>query len=335
MPRVGIQDVAQAAGCSITTVSQALNGRGRVAPRTRKRILEIQRELGYVPNLAGRNLRMNRSNMVGILFYPTCSRLFRNVFYSEVVEGLQEALSPQGYDLLLAGGDFSGANESLPGFLQQRRVDAAVLLGRFPSEVTRRFASSKVPLLMLDNDAEDLAVDSITTDGFSGGRMAVDHLWSMGHRRMLFMAYCNENYNAAARQRGFEDGLRERGLSVEGTVERQTHDDFYDVLLRRLQAPNPPTAVVCVNDTLASALMLRLRYAGVQVPDQLSFVGFDDDPQAREAIPPLTTIGIDKAALGQAGAKLLLERVQEREKPVTKMRLPVALIERDSVARLG
>jgi LacI family transcriptional regulator len=336
MARMTIEDVARAARCSTATVSLVLNNRGRVAEKTRKRVLKAQAELGYVPNPAGRSLRMQRTNMVGLLFYPSCAKLFRNVFYAEVMEGLEEELSKAGYDLLLSGGDLAADEAQMPAFLQQRRVDAAVLLGAFPRRRIEAMAEKGVPLLMLDSNHEDLPVDSITTDGYSAGRLIVDHLVARGHRRLLFMAYAMEDFNIDARVRGFEAGLRAHGLPVEGAVERGFigRVEACDRLLARLRGAHAPTAVVAVNDTLAVELMARMREERVKLPAELSFVGFDDDVYAQEIVPRLTTIGIDKPALGREGARILIERLREPARPVVKLRLPVRLIERDSVARV-
>jgi len=336
MARITIEDVARAAKCSTATVSLVLNGRGRVAEKTRKRVLKVQEDMAYVPNSAGRSLRMQKTNTVGLLFYPTCAKLFRNVFYAEIMEGLEEAMSHAGFDLLLSGGDFSAEQNKLPAFLQQRRVDAAVLLGAFPRSIVERLGEAGVPLMLLDSNYEELPMDSITTDGYTAGKMVVTHLHQKGHRRMLFMAYSLEDYNIDARARGFEAGLLAHGLPDQDAVIRDfiLHEDALARLLERLDRPDAPTAVVCVNDTLAVAIMTRLREAGYSLPEQVSFVGFDDDVYAREIKPSLTTVSIDKASLGREGAAILINRLRDPSARVTKIRLPVQLIERESVATI-
>jgi DNA-binding LacI/PurR family transcriptional regulator len=336
MSRVTIGDVARAANCSIATVSLVINGRGRVAEETRCRVLKIQSDLGYTPNPAGRNLRTQKTNTLGLLFYPSCAKLFRNVFYAEIMEGLEESLSAIGYDLLLAGGDFSGASQRLPAFLQQRRVDAAVLLGAFPHDLVEKLTSFQTPLLMLDGNYEDLSVDSITTDGFSAGKMIVDHLYELGHRRIIMMAYDMEDYNIDVRIRGFAAGLRAHGLPVEGAIVRNfiSHLDALATLKELLKTKDRPTALVCVNDNLAVTLGSHLQEVGFSIPADLSLVGFDDDVFGREYSPRLTTIGVDKAGLGKAGAQLLFERLKNPSAPISKLRVPVQLICRESVADL-
>jgi DNA-binding LacI/PurR family transcriptional regulator len=215
-------------------------------------------------------------------------------------------------------------------------VDAAVLLGAFPSALVEQMSRFDVPLLLLDSNHEDVPVDSITTDGFSGGRLIVDYLVKLGHRRIVMAAYELEDYNIATRIRGFEAGLRAHGLPSEEAVMRcfVDHHAGFKILERRLRAPVAPTVVVCVNDTLAVTLSSHLREAGFSVPSDVGLVGFDDDIYAREHSPRLTTIGVDKASLGRAGAQIILDRMKTPDAPVAKLRLPVHLIVRESVLPL-
>jgi LacI family transcriptional regulator len=333
---VSIKDVALKCGCSIATISLVLNGRGKISDATKKRVTKVVASMGYVPNLAGRNLRSNRTNTIGLFFYPSCAQLFRNVFYAEIMESLESHLGAAGYNLLLAGGDFSGQQTRSLALISQRRIDAAIMLGAFPVKQIEALGSSGVPLLLLDSDLDKLPVDSITTDGYNAGRLIVDHLCAKGHRRIIMLAYDLDDYNIDMRTDGFLAGLKHYKLPVAGSLIRNfvQNDQGIVTLLRRLKGPQAPTAVVCVNDTMASFMMNRVREAGFSIPDQVSFVGYDDDIYAREALPKLTTIAVDKAAIGQAGAECILRRMKTPSTPVAKSRLPVKLVERDSVAKL-
>jgi len=334
--QVSIRDVARACDCSIATVSLALNRRGKLSDATRTRVMKAAARLGYLPNSAGRSLRMQRTNTIGLFFYPSCAQLFRNIFYAEVMEGLEERLSNAGYDLLLCGGDFSLPEARPIALMAQRRVDAAIMLGAFPFKLIQRLSKIGVPLLLLDSDLEHLPVDSVTTDGFAAGRLVVDHLFARGHRRLVMLAYQLEDFNIDLRIEGFLAGLKAHGLSTQNCVIRNfvLNDGGFAQLQKRLQSPSPPTGVVCVNDTMAAYMVQRSREAGYRVPEDVSFVGYDDDPCARDCIPALTTIAVDKADLGRIGADCLLRRLGDGAEPVGKARLPVRLIERESVATL-
>jgi LacI family transcriptional regulator len=335
--RTSITDIAHACECSIATVSLVLNERGRISAATKKRVLKAAARLGYVPNTAGRSLRLRRTNTIGLFFYPSCARLFRNVFYAEVMEGLEQHLGAAGYDLLLSGSDFSRGEGRPMRLITQRRVDAAIMLGAFPFTLIERLSQIGGPFLLLDSNLEDLPIDSVTTDGFSAGRMVVEHLHARGHRRIVMLAYDLDDYNIDLRARGFIAGLQHHRLPVQNALIRnfKTNDEGLPFLLRRLRSASRPTAVVCVNDTLAVYMMQRTREAGFRVPADVSFVGYDDDVFARDAVPKLTTVAVNKPDLGRTGAECLLRRLREPNAPVSKARLPVHLIERESVAAIG
>jgi LacI family transcriptional regulator len=179
------------------------------------------------------------------------------------------------------------------------------------------------------------AIDSVISDGFTAEINVVNHLVSLGHRNIVMLAYEMEDYNIDLRTQGFLSGLSSANLSggssavIRGWL---SHDDIYAALLNRLKSPNPPTAVVTVNDTLAMAMIKRLKDDGVGVPDQLSVVGYDDDVVITEGRPFLSTVRVDKRELGRIGAELILKRIASRDSPVVKLRLPTEFILRESVA---
>src|SRR5882724_5516543 len=233
---ISITDVARECDCSIATVSLVLNGRGKISTKMKKRVIKTAARMGYVPNLAGRSLRSNRTSTIGLFFYPSCGQLFRNVFYAEVMEGLEQRLAEAGYDLLLSSSDFAQADARSVALVSQRRVDAAIMLGAFPFEQVERLARLGAPSLLLDSNLDDLPIDSVTTDGFGGGKAIVDHLYLCGHRRMIMLAYKLDDYNIDLRTRGFLAGMEERGLSTKNALIRNftKNSEFVPELLRRL-----------------------------------------------------------------------------------------------------
>ncbi len=332
---VSIYDIAQAAQCSIATVSCAINGKGRVSASTRKRILAACRTLGYAPNAAGRHLRLQRTETVGLLLYPTCASEFRNSFAAEVIEGLEDRLIAANYHLLLGGYRPQIASGTIPQFIGQGRVDGVVLLGKYPSTIIAELQLLPLPLLILDSEVTGLAIDSITTDGFAAGRAVVDRLVAHGHRRICMLAYDHDFHNPRMRRLGFLDGMQAHGLwpVQQSLITAFQHDaEGYRLLAHRLSGSEAPTAVFCENDHLALDLLSRLRADGVSVPGSLSLVGFNDDDGCAQAQPPLTTCHIDKKAIGRLGAEMILERIVAPELAVRHRLLPAVWIERQSVA---
>ena len=326
--------VAERANCSISTVSNVLNNKGRFGKETRDAVLKAVQELKYRPNSIGRSLRLQLTETLGLLFYPSCAHIFRNPFYAEVMEGLEETLLKAGYHLLLAGYEASVQNSGVPDFLRRGKVDGMILLGAFPSKIIHSIYALDTPIVLLDSNVEWPA-DSVVSDGFSAEVKVVKYLHSLGHRRIVLLAYNMEDYNIDSRIQGFLAGLLQMGLpGGKKNVLREfvSHDDVYKALRKRLSGPNPPTAVVAINDTLAMEMMVRLAADGIRVPDQLSMVGYDNHAASSQTMPPLTTVRVDKVKLGQLGAELILKRIKEPDAPVVKLVMPAELVKRESVA---
>jgi LacI family transcriptional regulator len=329
-----IHDIARAAKCSISTVSCAINGKGRVNAQTRSRILAACSALGYAPNAAGRHLRLQRTETVGLLLYPTCASEFRNSFAAEVIEGLEDRLIAANYHLLLGGYHPQVAAGTVPRFIGQGRVDGVVLLGKYPAHIITALEQLPLPLLLLDSE-HGHAIDSLTTDGYAAGMAVVRHLAELGHRRIAMLAYGHDFPNPRQRRLGFAAGLQEHGLWPEERAlitSFHDHHEAYQRLRARLAGDDAPSALFCENDPLALDIIARLAADGVRVPQQLSVVGFNDDEAARVSVPALTTIHVDKAGLGRSGAEMILERIADPLLAPRRVRLPAGLCARGSTA---
>jgi LacI family transcriptional regulator len=329
-----IKQIAEIAGCSIATVSNTLNKKGRIGEQVQKKIWDICKKHGYLPNSAGRNLRRQRTETVGIMFFPSCASLFRNTFYADVMEALEEEMERNRYDLLLSSFGTTSSCDEPPRFIRQGKVDGIILLGGFPQSFVQQIYDFGVPLLLLDSHQESINVDSITTDGYSASLQIVDKLIKHGHRRIAFMAHRHEDYNANHRAAGFHAGITKYSLpESDNPIIRnfQTSSKGYEALKQCLNQSAAPTAVVCVNDQLASAIQVRLRNDGYNIPGDFSIFGFDDDYFSRDAIPAISTVRIDKGKLGRLGAETILRRINDPDAPIISQRIPTQLTHRDSV----
>lgn len=330
-----LRDIAEILGCSLATVSNAVNGRGRMSAEMRQQILDKCAELNFVPNSAGRSLRLQRTDAVGVIYAPSFSELFGNVFYARIMEGLAETFSEAGLDLVL--GNRRDA-DGMPSIVRQGKVDALVVLaGVFTAADYEVLRNCPLPLCIVDGYVRSFESDSLTSDGFGGGQQVAEHLHLHGHRNVLMTAYRSPLYNIEQRIAGFFSGLRTCGLEVreEESLLRVDHDDeAARTLLKLLESKNPPTAVFAVNDTMALHLMDALEAAGRKVPDDVSVVGFDDDPAAARSRPPLTTVGLRKRDIGAVSAKLVLERLAQPDKPIVHQVQSTRLVIRHSVASI-
>ncbi|MGA0845930.1 MAG: LacI family DNA-binding transcriptional regulator [Luteolibacter sp.] len=330
-----LRDIAQMIGCSVATVSNAINGRGRMSDQMRQLVLDKCAELNFVPNSAGRSLRLQRTDAVGVIYSPSFAELFRNVFYARIMEGMSESFAGAGLDLVL--GNRIDA-DGMPSIARQGKVDALVVLaGVFTAADFETLRGCPVPLCIVDGFAGNVDADSLTSDGFGGAQQAAEYLYQQGHRNVVMTAYHSPLYNIEQRIAGFFHGLRSCGIQVseEDALIRVDEDSQAGTeLIARLQSSAPPTAVFAVNDTMALHLIDDLKQSEVDVPTDVSVVGFDDDPMAMLSKPPLTTVGLKKRDIGALSAQLVIDRLANPSKPYLHQVQPTRLMIRSSVARV-
>ena len=297
-----MQDVAEAAGVALVTVSRALNEPGKVKPDTLARVQVAVEALGYVPDLTAGSLASSRSYIVGAIV-PTLA----NAWFAEAMEGLAAALAPHGYQLMLAQSQYHPQSEAglVDAFLG-RRVDAVVLTGRsHPKAMRDRLRAQGLPVVEiwdLPRQPIDMAV------GFSHpalGQTVGRYLREQGHSRVGFIGADEER--SRLRLQGLLDGLGQAGVPCE-FVSPPSSIESGTVAAARLCARAELTAVFCSNDLLAIGALMHCRAQGWQVPQRMAVVGFSDLSVAQAVTPALTTVRIEALAIGQRAAHMLLER---------------------------
>lgn len=300
-------DVAQRAGVSTATVSRVLNNPHSVRAPVRASVEKVIVELGYLPHGAARALASSRSRTVGAVI-PTVN----NEIFAAAINALEESLSARGYTLVLSVSNYDLDTEAT----QVRRliecgIDGLVLVGNDHSTETCRLVDQAgvhhVSILSYDPAS---GRPNIGISNRAGGRRAVDHLVGLGHRRIgMICGLRAHNDRARGRYEGFRDGLARAGLRPDPDAVLQkpyTIEAGREALAELLRAGPLPSALVCGNDVLALGVMLEAQSRGLDVPRELSIVGFDDLPLARHFRPGLTTIAVPVAEAGrQAGAAIL------------------------------
>ena len=299
-----IHDVAARAGVSVATVSRVLNGKELVREETSRHVRAAAKSLRYVPNVAARSLSIRRSQTIGIVLPDV-----HGEFFSEVIRGLDLAARAQGYHILVSGSHSDPAQMLEVVDTMRGRVDGLVVMA---PDVTLapldELRARAMPVVLL-NSAETNG-DAITIDNYGGARAMMQHLHGLGHTRIAFVRGPQHNADARERLRGYRQAMRgmasPRSLECNGDF---TEDSGF-VAGRRLAELTPrPTAVFASNDSMAVGVLASLTAAGVNVPEEMSVVGFDDIPIARYVNPPLTTIRVDIAELGKCAFALLLDSI--------------------------
>jgi LacI family transcriptional regulator len=326
---VTIKDVARAAGVSVATVSRVHNDSALVTDDTRGRVRAVAARLGYSPHAGARSLSTRKTNGIGVLLPD-----LHGEFYSELIRGIDQRAQRHGFHLLLA----SSHNEktAIAAALQSMRgrVDGLIVMSPAPGAHLPVRDLASFPVVLLNSAAVGAEFDALSVANAQGSTEMVEHLIGLGHRRIAVIRGPVRNHDAAERLRGYRTALREAGIGADEGLEAQgdfTDTSGYAAGLELLRLTPRPTAIFATNDAMAIGALSALREAGVRVPQEMAVAGFDDIPMARYMHPPLSTVRVDIAALGERATDRLLEAVASRRKHKKRREVvPVTLVIRES-----
>jgi DNA-binding LacI/PurR family transcriptional regulator len=327
--------VADRAQVAISTVSRVLNG-GRASEVARQRVLLAIQELGYSPSLAAQRLVTRRAGCIGLAVNSS-----QSPWFSQLLAGIEQALAPTRRSVLLASMLQNGRYDpsAVLAWMQEGRVDGLIFV-RFAlrnQPLFKAAARAALPVVLIAPDFNAPAECIIRCNNVEAGRLVAKHLAELGHERVAFAGGPEESLDTRERLKGLSDGLAERGVILapeqiwfgsgyapEGGSEYAEH--FLSQSPKRR-----PTAVVLGNDVMALAFMRRLLQEGVDVPGEVSVVGFDGVPDGGRVWPGLTTVEQPTSQMGASAGRVLLECVENpaRER-VTNMEYGVELLVRES-----
>jgi DNA-binding LacI/PurR family transcriptional regulator len=304
--KITLKEVAVHAGVSYQTVSKVLNGHAQVSPETRQRILDAVRELGYRPNQIARNMRANRSHMIGYSWVPTAPNQANHIldqFLSSMVLEAEAA----GYHLLpfpfREGENLVDAYREL---IDTGRVDGFVLssINYDDPRITFLF-ERQFPFVAFGRSNPELDFPYVDIDGADGLCQAMEHLIAGGHQRIAAIAWPEASRVGNDRLRGYVESMQEHGLDVRSEWIERGEGTFEFGLeaaarLLKLPAPQRPTAIVALNDTQAIGALHAARHQGLEVGRDVAVIGFDDAPMSQYLLPPLTTV---RQPIREAGRK--------------------------------
>ncbi|RJL22960.1 LacI family DNA-binding transcriptional regulator [Bailinhaonella thermotolerans] len=307
-PTIGT--IAERAGVSTASVSRVLNGLP-TRPETVRKVLAAADELGYVPNSAARSLKSRRSHQVAFAMAD-----IGNPVYLEMVREIQPVLKAAGYRLVLhsTGADVAEEIEVLRS-LGGRYADGLILIPlRLTAELAAAISAARAPVVVIGSVPEEAGVDNVRTDSRLGVRLALDHLYALGRRRIAFVNGPLDTVPGAARAAAYRDALAALGLPYDEKLVEV--GDFYRAegaaAVRRLLAKGPDVdAIMCANDLIALGALDVLREAGLRVPEDVAVAGMDDTDLAAGAWPPITSVSLGSAERGRRAAELLLARLAD------------------------
>jgi LacI family transcriptional regulator len=330
-----IYQVSELAGVSLATVSRVMNNNARVSENTRNKVLAAMEQLGYRPNSIAQSLASNRSNSVGILVSE-----LHGPFYGEMLSGIENECRAAGKHVIIAAGHSEEASEK-DGieFLISRSCDALILHVEAVSDnYLIKLASGNMPVVLINRFIPQLADNCISLDNELGGYLATKELLQQGHTQLAYMAGPMWKSDAKDRYNGHLRAMAEYGLSFNPALlaEGDFQDSSGSACMQQLLAKGIPfTALVCANDEMAAGAMEVARAQGLNVPQDLSIVGFDNLILARYIYPKLTTIDYPIGEMGRMAARWVLKNIYQQQALQLKNVFQPVLVCRDSASNIN
>jgi len=333
--RPTIKDIAARCDVHPSTVSRALSPAMKhlVAADVANRIQAAANALGYRLNMAAKGLRTGRSGLIGVLAPDIADPGF-----PPVLSGIADHLHAQGYATIVADVGTEGSEQDLVDRLIAHGIDGLVLATvMLDDAIVTHCLDGALPVVLVNRLDRGARLPSVAGDDEGGMRLAVDHLVALGHKRIGHVAGPQEISTGARRRAGFEASLGNVGVASRNNVPVETASAYtraagHEAALRLLARRTRPTAIVAANDLLALGIYDALAARGLVCPDDVSVVGHNDMPFVDMVSPPLTTVRIAQREMGEAAARLLLDRIADPAAAREHLVLPPTLIVRGSTA---
>lgn len=339
--RVTSQDVADLAGVSRTTVSFVLNDvkRYTINPETRRRVKQAAEQLGYVPNASAQALASRRAKAIGLVMTRSPQYIASDTFLPQIIGGLLDIVKKQQLGVLIEWVEPGHQLQTYRQLVHAKHIDGMILLTpRIDDEGLKELEDFDIPVVLMGN-IPDSALHSVDIDNRLAARQAVKHLIDLGHRQIACILNASLPYSSAnERLLGYQDALQAAGLEPDKSLVRQADFDpqsGFTQMQSLLTNEKKFTAIFIASDNVAVGALSAIQEAGLQIPEDLSIVGFDDIPWAAFSNPPLTTVHTPAQELVQGACLLLLDLMQGKAGQQRHIRIQSELVIRQSTQHLA
>ncbi len=327
-----IVDVAKEAGVSYSTVSRVVNNKSYVKQETREKVLLAMTRLGYQANLQARSLAGGQTHVIGLLVVDLATQ-----YMGEIIHAIDDTLAASQYELMLYTTHRRRRKETAyVNMMARGLVDGLlIVLPREPESYLRSLRQRDFPYVLIDQLGIDESDLSVTAANIHGGYEATRHLIELGHRRIGIITGWMDMVAARHRLDGYRAALADYNIPYDECL--LFEGDFlqscgFHGTNHLLELPQPPTAIFASNDVSAIGVMDAVRIRGLEIPHDISVVGFDDIPMAALSIPKLTTVRQPLTEMGHCATQILLNLIQKPEEKQHSVVLPTNLVLRESTA---
>lgn len=329
--KVNILDVARHAQVSATTVSFVLNDKGHISEETRKRVLDAVHELGYLPDLRARSLKSQRIQTLTLLFMYSEESMDSSRYFRDLIAAICATASKYDYRImvsLLSRGQ--SLVEQIRAFRQNGSSGGVIVVGPSPEEVDLIAVNlATFPGLVLSATSPHPNLGFIDVDNEGGMRQAIQHLMSLGHKRILYVTPQATDSHTVSRLIAYQEAMRSAGLGEYERVCVLSPDGDVDIELAPL-LDVPLTAVIAFDDLRALQVQSFLSRNGVRVPEDIALIGFDDEDFGLHMSPSLTTLAQPFNEMGQIAAEKLIERIEDPSLSPARVISSLRLVIRES-----
>jgi LacI family fructose operon transcriptional repressor len=326
---VSIKDVADAAGVSTATVSRVLTDKPHVRPEIRERVLAVVEALNYRPNRVARSLRVQKSNIIGLIVSD-----IQNPFFTAVSRAVEDMAYKHRLSVFLCNTDENPEKERMYLDLMSDENVAGIILSptRQSADDFSEIAKLDIPMVVIDRRVRDVDVDGVILDSVEAAHRIVSHLLADGHRRIGAMFGIGST-TGRERREGYLRALEEYGLKplleLVSFVNAK-EEEGYKMTKRLLSLPEPPDAIFTSNALLSAGAFRALRESGLAIPDEIAFASFDETTWTTLVEPSVTVIKQPTYEIGQTATELLLKRIEDPDRPTREVILKGELIVRRS-----
>jgi LacI family transcriptional regulator len=334
-----IYEIAKLAGVSPTTVSKVINNYPDVSDKTRAKIKKILDEENFLPNSQAQFLSTKRTWTLGIVYFEDLGFGLNHPFFSGVIEAFKRQADKHGYSLLFGSKNDRLKNDTFLEYFKYRCVDGIAIICTDPSDKeTLELIKSDFPIVVIDMLNKNTS--TVSSDSIEGCNLAVKYLYDLGHRKIAHIAGSSnsDNWQSSIRKKGYVKAMKKLNLEIpEGYIADGVNFDVpggYKAMKELLKLKDRPTAVFAACDKIAFGAIDAMKEEGVNIPEDISIIGYDDIEIAKYITPKLTTIRQNREEIGKTAVDLLVKQINEKAKLKINKIIPVEIVVRDSCKKI-
>lgn len=332
--KINIYELARASGFSSSTVSKALNNTGRISEKTRAKILEKASELNYVASYHAKALSLKKSWIIGIIYSDNLGIGFSHPHFSAILESFKQEVEQAGYEITFINRNMGNVKMTYLEFCQYRKVEGVFIVNFYSlSRQIPELIESGIPIVSAD--AGNLDIPTITSDDLQGGKMATEYLIQLGHNKLVYHI-AGPLYTVSGQKRfqGFIEVMQQN--HVEYKVYEAANfgfEDGYNEAIKIIESGHLPSAIFIAGDWMALGAIKAFKDHNINVPEDISIIGYDDLEFLKYSSPALTTVSQNKREIGRIAGINLINRINGLDVESTKIN--VEIIERDTCKKIN